>query len=96
MSPRSVLIQPVILHVDTMVGNKSEGLLQACISSNYNNRKKDSIRKNKGKTKWGSINSFNSALDEWNISPMEIGTIETRNCFKKAILDDLWKHNVLL
>ncbi len=38
----------------------------------------------------GSTNSLNNSLDDWNILPMEIRTIETRNRFKKAILNDLW------
>ncbi len=35
MSLRSVLILYAVLHVETMIGNEGEGLLQACISSKF-------------------------------------------------------------
>ena len=50
--------------------------------NNYNTRMKDSIRKNKLKTKWVLMNSFNSALDDWNMLPtIELRSIQQKNCF---------------
>ncbi|CAB3981851.1 Hypothetical predicted protein [Paramuricea clavata] len=56
---------------------------------NYNTRMKDTIRKERVATKWGEMDSINSALNDWNILPVDLRSIRTRRSFKTAILNEL-------
>ena len=76
-----------------MIHDSDESLIRGTSIHNYNTRMKDSIRKNKAKTKWGLMNSFNSALDDWNLLPLEFRSIKQKHCFKKAISNVFWTKN---